>query len=127
LDRRHHSGLLIWVIWELVRLWRGRQAGSTWRQRLVADRYRLSAAAALMGIANAVLYGWHDTWPYTKILGDGARQLAGVETSTDPTQWALFGALVVGVVVGIAVTLALMHTIGRAPEAIDCQGDICNR
>jgi len=39
----------------------------------------------------------------------------------------LFGALVVGVVVGIAVTLALMHTIGRAPEAIDCQGDICNR
>ena len=31
-----------------------------------------------------------------------------------------------GVVVGIAATLALMHASGRAPAAVDCQGDICN-
>ena len=186
--------LLIWVLWEVFGLWRGRPAGSTWRQRLVANRYRLSSAAALMGIANAVLYGWHGTWPYTKILGDGVRQLAGIgvgtEASIDPMRWALFGALVVGVVasariaksfkldwrpraawlgnlaggalmgagagmipggndvlllsaipllsphaipaylgvvVGIAATLALMHAGGRASAAVDCQGDVCNR
>ena len=32
-----------------------------------------------------------------------------------------------GVVAGIAVTLATMRASGRAPEAIDCHGDICNR
>ena len=89
----------LWAVWEAARIWRGRAAGSTWRQRVAADRYRLSTAAALMGIANAILYARHGTWPYTKVLGYSVRQLAGVEISTDPTLWMLFGALVVGVIV----------------------------
>ena len=101
--------LLVWAIWELRRWWRRADSGTAWRQRLVADRYRLSTAAALMGIANAVIYGMYGTWPYTKAINDSVHHVVGAGAAVDPILWVLFGGLTLGVVVsaGLAGRFAL--------------------
>ena len=90
--------LLLWAAWETVRLGRAQPALGTWRERVSADRYRLSTAAALMGLSNAVLYAPHGVWPYTKVLGDGARNLVSADVAIGSAHWALFAALGVGVI-----------------------------
>lgn len=48
---------LIWLmfLWEIRRLWRSRQSGR-WKEQLFAERYRLSFAAILLGLANGLLF-----------------------------------------------------------------------
>lgn len=60
-------GLWIWALQEAVRLWRRVQPAS-WLDRLWAPRYRLSSAAALLGIVGGVLYTLQGSWTYTYLL-----------------------------------------------------------
>ncbi len=88
--------LALWMAWELMRLLRSAGLGD-WRQRLLSPRYRLSTAAVLMGLSNAVLYALIGAWPYTRLFGQAARHAA---TGTPPPLailWLLFVALIGGV------------------------------
>jgi uncharacterized membrane protein YedE/YeeE len=56
----------IWASWELWRLLGKKTSRSgNWGERLFAGRYRLSAGAALIGVANAILFALHGSWAYT--------------------------------------------------------------
>lgn len=87
--------LVLWMVWELIRLVRSAR-GRDWRQRILASRYRLSTAAALMGFSNAVLYGLIGVWSYTGLFGQAARHVSIGTPSPDASLWILFVALVIG-------------------------------
>ncbi|MEB4592520.1 YeeE/YedE thiosulfate transporter family protein [Candidatus Thiothrix sp. Deng01] len=57
-----------WMAYELWRLWATRPAGVGWRQRLLANQYRLSTAAFLFGVSNALLISIWGGWAYTGTL-----------------------------------------------------------
>jgi len=84
--------LLFWSLWELWRLWRTRAAA-------LAERYRLSTAALLLGVSNAVLYALHGQWAYTSTLSLGVRHATGAAERPDPVAWGLFLFVVAGMVV----------------------------
>lgn len=58
----------LWMTYELWRLWATRPAGVGWWQRLLANQYRLSTAALLFGISNALLISIWGGWAYTGTL-----------------------------------------------------------
>ena len=84
--------LAVWMAWELVRLVRTRPRGSGLRALLLADLYRLSTAAALIGIANGLLYALHGPWIYTRTL----RLAVGDDAGPPALFWALFAAVLAG-------------------------------
>jgi uncharacterized membrane protein YedE/YeeE len=88
--------LSIWMAWELIRLSRSIGPGS-WRQHIVASRYRLSVAAALMGISNALLYALIGVWPFTKLFGQTARHAATGAPLPPSVLWLLFAAIICGI------------------------------
>lgn len=88
--------LALWMAWELVRLLRSAGHGD-WRQRLISPRYRLSTAAVLMGLSNAVLYVLIGVWPYTRLFGQVARHAATGSPPPPMILWLLFIALIGGV------------------------------
>ena len=90
--------LVIWAVWELVRLGRTQPSGTTFGQNILADRYRLSTAAVLIGLSNAVLFTLSGSWLYTTVLIDGGRYFANANITIDPARWGLVAALVVGAV-----------------------------
>jgi hypothetical protein len=62
----------------------------------LADRYRLSTAALLLGVSNAVLYALHGTWAYTSTLTRGVQQAMGDSVPPAPIAWLLFLFVVAG-------------------------------
>ncbi len=90
-------GLGLWMIWEAGRLWRTWPTESTWKTRLLAKRYRLSTAAALMGLSNGVLYALVGTWAYTSTLDRATKQLIGMDPGPSAMLWALLVAALTGV------------------------------
>ena len=91
--------VLVWMAFEAVRLVRSRPADQTWRSRLLAQRYRLSTAAMIMGLSNGLLYAIAGAWAYTSTLSGGVRDLAGDQPGPGPLLWLLFLALLAGIVV----------------------------
>lgn len=57
-----------WAIYEVWRLWSTRLSGQPLRALVAANQYRLSTAAALMGLANGLLFYLHGPWAYSGIL-----------------------------------------------------------
>ncbi|MDX1576397.1 MAG: YeeE/YedE thiosulfate transporter family protein [Kiloniellales bacterium] len=92
------AALGLWGLWETWRLWRSRPAGESFRALALAERYRLSTAALLLGLSNGLLYALHGTWAYTSTLTRGVQQATGDGTGPAPIAWLLFVFLVVGVV-----------------------------
>ena len=92
------AALSLWGLWEVWRLWRSRSAGQGFWALVLADRYRLSTAALLLGVSNAVLYALHGTWAYTSTLTRGVQQAMGAAVQPAPIAWLLFLFLVAGMV-----------------------------
>ena len=95
--------LTFWMIWELVRLWRTAPSGRWWTL-LLSPRFRLSTAAAVIGVSNGILYAQLGTWSYTHTLRRSVGQLVapadvGAGQVSAAMLWWLFLALVVGVIV----------------------------
>ena len=95
--------LTIWMTWELVRLWRTAPSGRR-PALLLPGRFRLSTAAAVIGVSNGILYTYLGTWSYTHTLRSSVEQAitsADVDTGhvSAAMLWWLFSALVVGVIV----------------------------
>ena len=74
---------------------RGRRA-RVWAQILFASPYRLSAAAAELGISNGVLYALHGSWAYTTAIQReiGLGPIESEKPGAD--QWLLVGSLLAG-------------------------------
>lgn len=95
--------LSLWMLWEIIRLWRTTPK-TRWQARLLARHYRLSTAAAIMGVSNGILYALLGTWAYSHTLRLSAVQLAGPvpldrKFVSMALLWWLFLALIVGVLV----------------------------
>lgn len=95
--------LTVWMTWEFVRLWRT-APGGRWSTLLLSSRFRLSTAAAVIGVSNGILYTYLGTWSYTHTLSSSVQQLiapadVGVGQVSTGMRWWLFLALLVGVIV----------------------------
>ena len=90
------AGLGLWALWEIVRLWRTREGGLSWRELVLSKRYRLSAAAALLGVSNGVLYALHGPWAYTNAAQREVERAVGLGGESAGRLWLLFVALLAG-------------------------------
>ncbi len=88
--------LAIWMMLELARL--VRSVGMRgWKDRALASRYRMSTAAVLMGLSNAVLYISVGAWTYTQLLSRTAQHAIFGDPPAAILMWVLFAALLLGV------------------------------
>ena len=92
------ASLLLWALWEARRLWRLRPAGEGLGALALAQRYRLSTAALLLGASNALLYALHGNWAYTATLARGVQHATDGGARPEPIAWLLFLFLVAGMV-----------------------------
>lgn len=60
--------LALWGVREVCYLWRTRPRGITWWRLPLAEAYRLSTAAAVLGVIGGLLYGVKGAWSYTNYL-----------------------------------------------------------
>jgi hypothetical protein len=89
------GGLWVWAIWELVVLARPLHSRSL-RERLLAPTYRLSTAAAMLGIAGGALYAAEGAWTYTNFLRAEVSRVFGGATPS-----ALHSLLVLALLAGM--------------------------
>lgn len=70
--------LLVALIWELRRLLRNTTGSWMLRQRILAESYRLSTAAALIGLSNAFLLSMMGSWSFASIASRSITDGGGV-------------------------------------------------
>jgi len=62
-------------------LWRRRTPGVSWFKLVLSDRYRLSTAAMLLGLANGAIYAFHGLQSRcARLRGDASPRRPGVAT-----------------------------------------------
>lgn len=113
------SALWLWVAWETLRLWRAHRSPAPLLQRLISPAYRLSTAAAIMGVSGGLLYSLQGTWTYTRFLHAQVDSWVA-QVATPPTmQSVLVLALVAGMLLSswqrrsFALRLGQPATVGR--------------
>lgn len=91
-------GVACWALWEGIRLWRRRPAAVSLTERIGTRRYKLSTAAALIGICSAFLYLVHGPWPYTGVIQGWVESIAVGSGRDAPATilWILFAAVFAG-------------------------------
>ncbi|MDH3511783.1 MAG: YeeE/YedE family protein [Gammaproteobacteria bacterium] len=99
--------LCLLMIVEVARLWRTAPTVQ-WSTRLLAAEYRLSTAAAVIGVSNGILYTLLGTWSYTHTLRRSVGPFVTpavfrADQVSMPMLWWLFSALVLGVLVSAAL------------------------
>src|SRR5919106_6459761 len=92
------AALGAWGVWEIIRLWRARPAGASWIGLVLARSYRLSAAVALIGVANGILYALYGPWTYTRIFDATVMSPIDGDPERLALHWSLFVAVVAGAV-----------------------------
>lgn len=92
------AGLWAWIVWEAARLWRTRQSGLAWTALVLSSRYRLSTAAALLGLSNGILYAIYGSWAYTSTLGQATERVMGTGSGPSALHVAFFASLLAGMV-----------------------------
>ena len=89
--------LSLWVLWELWRLLRNRSRGISWRELVFSDRYRLSAAALVLGISNGLIYTLFGPWSYTRTVKAAVNHIVMDRPGPGVLYWLFFAAMIVGV------------------------------
>lgn len=90
---------LLWGIWELRRLWRSRARDRPWWRLPAAQAYRLSTAAAVLGIIGGLLYGVKGAWSYTNYLRAHVESVYHQGVAPPLLHTLLFGALATGMAI----------------------------
>lgn len=96
--------LWLWGGREIIRLWRSsglaqiRPGLAALPQRLSAPVYRLSSAAAILGIAGGVLYTLQGAWTYTNFLRAEAASWLGTASAFTALHGILLVALLAGMI-----------------------------
>lgn len=89
--------LALWVLWESRGLLRAFRSRRSLKRYLFARRYRLSAAAAVIGICNGFLYAVYGRWSYASGLMDSFSPATTSATAiTDHDRLYLFLAVLAG-------------------------------
>jgi hypothetical protein len=90
--------LWVWALREGVKLWRGRDRTCGVLEAALHRRWRLSVAAAVIGVTNAVIALIAGHWAYTAALRDAIGRAMAVGTGPPLFAAGLFVALMAGVV-----------------------------
>jgi len=92
--------LALWALSPVATLWRlaRSSASASVRQRVLAPQYRLTVAAALMGLAGGVLYVTQGAWSYTNHLRTSVLNAWAGSHAAATTHSVLVVALVLGMV-----------------------------
>lgn len=104
--------LWLWVAYEAMRMWRVSAPADGFRQRLLAPGYRLSTAAALLGIGAGLLYNLQGAWTYTNFLRAGAASWLGEA----PTPSAFHGLLLIAMLGGMLCSSWQRRSFALNPE-----------
>jgi uncharacterized membrane protein YedE/YeeE len=101
---------LIWAFYEAHRLWRSRDAKMRFIDRALAPRYRLSAAALLIGLPGALLFMIHGAFGFTATFDLLIETSLGTRSWPTPARWILLIAVLSGL---------LLSSIQRGSFSID--------
>lgn len=93
------AAVWMWAIYEFRRLWSTRSRATSFVGLLLSHHYRLSSAAALIGIANGILYTLHGSWAYSGGLRQGVERLVAPHETTTVVWLVLLAGVAVGMVV----------------------------
>jgi uncharacterized membrane protein YedE/YeeE len=88
--------LLMLGLYEAVRLWRSRPAGTTLRSLICAPAYRLSTAALLMGLAGGLILLLFGSAGYTTTFQQVVEAHAGTRPMPAYGRWLVLGAVLLG-------------------------------
>jgi uncharacterized membrane protein YedE/YeeE len=88
--------MLLWALYEAVRLWRTRDRGARLVDLLLASRYRLSTAALLIGLPGALLFLLFGPFGYTATFELVIEGSLGTRPWPSTTRWVLLVAVLVG-------------------------------
>jgi uncharacterized membrane protein YedE/YeeE len=91
--------LAIFAIREAVRWSRSAGGPRRWHERILAERYQVSSAAAVLGLAGGALYALQGSWNYTYFV---RQNLATAFGMSPPAAWK--GALALAVLTGMFVS-----------------------
>lgn len=97
--------ILIWVAYESRTLWRAVHDGHPFAEHINSPRYKLSSSAALMGLANGLLFMLVGGWAYTSILSKEVTWQVSQSKIASPlfdavrpdVEWLLVASLAVGI------------------------------
>jgi len=93
-------GFGAFAIFEGVRLWRTRERGGSWRDLVLARRYRVSTAAMLIGLSGAVLFLLFGPFGYTSTFDLLIERLLGTGAAAPSTvRWVLLTAVLAGMLI----------------------------
>lgn len=90
------AALLIWVIYEMARLWRTRPEGATLRSMVLAPQYRLSTSALLIGLASGTIFLLFGSPGYTTTLQQVVEGYFGSRPPPAYGRWIVLGAVLFG-------------------------------
>jgi uncharacterized protein len=109
--------VVIWglLLWELIRLWCTAPAGN-WRNRIFASRYRLSSAAILLGVTNALLLVLWGNWSYTTTLHQGVLTYTQLGMEPMRIQLGLFAAILTGMVFSAWESGGMSFSVGKISD-----------
>jgi uncharacterized membrane protein YedE/YeeE len=88
--------LFIFVLYEIIRLWRTRGPGTTLRDLVFAPAYRLSTAALLMGLAGGTIFIAFGSPGYTTTLQQVVEGHLGTRPMPAYGRWVVLGAVLFG-------------------------------
>ena len=88
--------LMLWVAWECRGLLRAFRSRRSLKRYLFARRYRLSTAAAVIGICNGFLYAIYGRWSYASSLMEQVAPVTHAATSSAQLHLYLFLAVLAG-------------------------------
>jgi len=95
--------ILVWMSIEVCRLLLHFKR-SKWRAHMLTDYYQLSAASAILGVCNGVLFAIVGIWTYTHILLTSVTNLASQQNSPANTDHALLWGLTLALLIGITIS-----------------------
>ena len=90
------AALLALGLYEVIKLWRGRAAGSTIRSLICAPAYRLSTAALLIGVAGGLILLLFGSAGYTTTFQQVVEAHAGARPMPAYGRWVVLGAVLFG-------------------------------
>jgi uncharacterized membrane protein YedE/YeeE len=91
--------LLLFGVYETVRLWRTRPSGKTIRDLILARPYRLSTAALVMGISGALVFLFYGSAGYTSTFELVVEGAIGDRPWPSTSRWLLLVAVLLGMFV----------------------------
>jgi hypothetical protein len=88
--------LVLFGLYEFMRLWRSRPPGTTLRDLVLAPAYRLSTAALLMGLAAGAIFLLFGSPGYTTTFQQVIEAHAGTRPMPAYGRWVVLGAVLFG-------------------------------